>query len=182
MSILKDGKVGIGKTPTTFKLEVAGDVALDNNYGVKLYGTGALTFNTYGGGWYMNDSGWIRAVGDKGIYTAGGIQSDSLIHSANFETVASNSYGYKFWASDSYKIYMSTTADGGLGGAIASGSDYNMYFKMSGATRGFVFKTNTGNVAQITDAGKVYAEGGFQTKKYSMEYNATEDSMMIVYN
>lgn len=69
-----------------------------------------------------------------------------------------NGRGVRFWNSDSYKIYMSQTADATWGGQ-ANGqdtSDYNMYFKMTGGTnRGFVFlNPTTGKAAAIDGAGR----------------------------
>lgn len=72
---------------------------------------------------------------------------------------AEHGRGVKFWNSDSYKIYMSSTANTTWGGSasLAASSDYNMYFRMTGGTnRGFVFRNNTTAVAQIDGAGKGY--------------------------
>ena len=71
---------------------------------------------------------------------------------------ATNGRGVRFWNSDSYKIYMSQTANATWGGQ-ANGqdtSDYNMYFKMTGGTnRGFVFlNPTTGKAAAIDGAGR----------------------------
>lgn len=38
-------------------------------------GTGGWYSETYGGGWHMTDSTWLRSYNDKPIYTAGGIYS-----------------------------------------------------------------------------------------------------------
>lgn len=38
-------------------------------------GTGGWYSETYGGGWHMTDSTWMRSYNDKPIYTAGGIYS-----------------------------------------------------------------------------------------------------------
>nr|DAW71287.1 MAG TPA: shufflon protein [Caudoviricetes sp.] len=35
-----------------------------------------LFFEKYGGGWYMNDTTWIRANGNKSVYTAGKMKAD----------------------------------------------------------------------------------------------------------
>ena len=81
----------------------------------------------------------------------------STVQAVNYQTGAGNGRGYRFWGSDSYKIYMSSTADGTWGGRVTgeTTSDYNMYFRMTGGTnRGFVFRNNTTNVAGI-DAGGI---------------------------
>lgn len=72
-------------------------------------------------------------------------------------TPAADGNGIRFWNGDfSYSIYMSAeTAAGNVGGrpANSSASDYNMYFKMSGGNRGFVFKYGDSPVAKINNAG-----------------------------
>jgi plasmid maintenance system killer protein len=71
-----------------------------------------------------------------------------------------NGRGVRFWDSEQYKIYMSAVSDE-MGGRLDVGaSDYNMYFRMAnGTNRGFVFKNNTTNVAQIDGAGNLYLTG-----------------------
>lgn len=39
-------------------------------------GNAGLLFEKHGGGWYMQDSDWIRAWNSKGIYTSGAIKAD----------------------------------------------------------------------------------------------------------
>lgn len=70
--------------------------------------------------------------------------------------------GIRFWNSDSYKIYMSAVSNGTWGGRLDSTSDYNMYFRMtSGTNRGFVFRNNVTNVAQIEGNGNIRTIGNF---------------------
>lgn len=42
-----------------------------NTDGIGLYGTRSIYFADYGGGWFMQDATWIRAVNDKYVYTGG---------------------------------------------------------------------------------------------------------------
>lgn len=80
----------------------------------------------------------------------------------NFSTENGNGKGYRFWNSDNYKIYMSTTDDTTHGGSVtgASTSDYNMYFKMgSGTNRGFVFKSGNNSIMQLESTGKLRTTG-----------------------
>jgi hypothetical protein len=73
---------------------------------------------------------------------------------------AANGNGPRFWGSDNYKIYMSSTGDGTWGGRLDATSDYNMYFRMSsGTNRGFVFRNNVTNVAQIDGSGNFISNG-----------------------
>lgn len=53
-------------------LHVRGDwVRVDNNNGIY--------FETWGGGWHMQDSSWIRAWNNKHIYTAGNIEAGGTV-------------------------------------------------------------------------------------------------------
>ena len=81
---------------------------------------------------------------------------------SNFELASGHGKGLRFWQSDNYKIYMSSTGDSTWGGRVnnETTSDYNMYFRMKGGTnRGFVFRNNTNNVAGIDASGNFRAEG-----------------------
>lgn len=96
---------------------------------------------------------------------------------------AVSTYGIGFWGSSpaNYGIRMSDASAGRI--STETTSDYNMYFMMTGgANRGFVFSSFTGINAQIDGAGYVHARTGFRAGKYSVEYNATEDSLNFVYN
>ena len=89
----------------------------------------------------------------------------STVQSIEFQNAAGDGRGHRFWASDSYKIYMSSTGNGTWGGRVAgeTTSDYNMYFRMTGGTnRGFVFRagaSGTTNVAGIDASGNGYFTG-----------------------
>lgn len=98
----------------------------------------------------------------------GDLTANNLTAKVNVSTLAGDGNGYRFSNSDLYKIYMSTTANSTLGGAMAdaASSDYNMYFKMSnGTNRGFVYKNENNIIAQLEGSGilrtlgDVYARG-----------------------
>lgn len=91
------------------------------------------------------------------------VTSTGDIKAPNHITAAANGNGIGFWGvANSYSIYMSDATDATYGGRtpVESTSDYNMYFKMSGGTRGYVFKTSSGNVAGISNTGTLYLAGG----------------------
>jgi phage minor structural protein len=52
---------------------------------IRVWGTNHLDFYSYGGGWYMQDSTWIRAVGNKGIYTPGEIKGGTITQESKRE-------------------------------------------------------------------------------------------------
>jgi hypothetical protein len=64
-----DGNVGIGTGASGYKLEVGGNIALQN--WIRTRGTGGWYSEDYGGGWYMGDSTWIRNYGYKQLYISG---------------------------------------------------------------------------------------------------------------
>lgn len=98
--------------------------------------------------------GTLTSVGTLDLL--GGLQVDSSVL-----LKAGSGVGIRFWDSESYSIYMSTSTDATYGGRVSgeTTSDYNMYFKMTGTGRGFVFKNSSTNVAQIDGSGNLYLAG-----------------------
>ena len=70
--------VGIGTTSPSYKLHVAGDISS----WLRTNGQTGWYSQTYGGGWYMTDTTWLRAYNGKSIYTSGRIQTDTSFDSA----------------------------------------------------------------------------------------------------
>jgi len=65
-------------------LESDGRIYADNGVHVRgdwvrVDGTNGLYFESYGGGWYMQDSSWIRAYNNKNIYTANHIEAGGTV-------------------------------------------------------------------------------------------------------
>ncbi|MEC9291497.1 MAG: hypothetical protein VX730_03760 [Pseudomonadota bacterium] len=108
--------------------------------------------------------------GNTNADTVDGLHASSFLRSnaddsttGNLAFTSGHGKGLKFWNSDSYKIYMSSAADATWGGNLDGTSDYNMYFRMNGGTnRGFVFRNNTTNVAQIDANGTLWMTGSGQ--------------------
>lgn len=69
---LIQGNVGIGKTGPGWKLDVAGDIMADGGW-MRVKGNNGLYFESWGGGFYMNDNTWIRTHNDKNIWTGSGL-------------------------------------------------------------------------------------------------------------
>lgn len=116
--ILRGGGIGglDAATDTTLKIRYAGSLQ-------SVYHTG-------------NDSNLGRL---NRTQTWSSTQTHSTIINNTWSTTASNGRGLRFWQSDSYKIYMSTFGDATWGGQLGGSGDYNMYFRMGGTGRGFVF-------------------------------------------
>ena len=60
-------RVGIGTTSPSYKLQVQGDVYANGGW-LRVSGQRGLYFQSYGGGWYMTDSTYIRNYGSKQVY------------------------------------------------------------------------------------------------------------------
>ena len=57
---------------------------------LKFWNNNALEFATHGGGWYMTDSTWIRAYGDKNIYTGGRIKAGTALETRYIDSTGGN--------------------------------------------------------------------------------------------
>lgn len=91
---------------------------------------------------------WRNSANEDIMYldSSGNLTVKTNIEGVNYvDFQAQHGYGIRFWDSDSYKIYMSGATQTGAGRVTGdTTSDYNMYFRMTGATnRGFAFQTST---------------------------------------
>ena len=70
-----NGRVSIGTTTDSgYGLTVAGGLNVTSDW-VRVSGNQGLYFETYGGGFHMLDTSWVRIWNDKNLYTAGTIQA-----------------------------------------------------------------------------------------------------------
>jgi hypothetical protein len=67
-------KVGIGTASPSYKLQVNGDIYANGGW-LRVAGTNGLYFTSYGGGWYMEDSTWIRSYNSKQVYMSNGFDT-----------------------------------------------------------------------------------------------------------
>lgn len=117
---LPNARMSIGKTGPTEALDVVGNIVNTGNItagsDMVITGGSKLSFSSYGGGWYMQDASWIRTVGGKSIYSAGGtIRTDSRLEVGSSSQLAVTPTSFNFrdtiW-SDGTKV--------GIGAAKAS--------------------------------------------------------------
>lgn len=96
-----------GYNNTSYALSTASFIC---NSWVRTVGNTGWFNETYGGGWYMSDTTWIRAYNNKSIYTGGTIQGGTVKTSGgvNLATVNSNLGGMQF----SYLSITSPSATG----------------------------------------------------------------------
>lgn len=82
-----NNRLGIGSTSVpgfpSYRLHVQGDIYANGGW-LRVSGTKGLYFQSYGGGWHMTDSNWIRAYNNKNIYTGGQIRSGSSMRAPIF--------------------------------------------------------------------------------------------------
>lgn len=71
------GRVGIGVSSPDYKFDVAGDIRAREAW-LRTTGNTGWYSDTYGGGWFMQDTTWIRAYNNKNVYTPGEIQAGTL--------------------------------------------------------------------------------------------------------
>lgn len=77
----------------------------------------------------------------------------------NYSIEAGDGKGIRFWNSDNYRIYMSSS-NSEYGGRLDTISDYNMYFKMAGGeSRGFIFKNDSTLLGQLDGYGVLRIKG-----------------------
>ena len=74
------GRVGIGVPAPAYALDVLGDIRAQNAW-LRTTGNTGWYSDTHGGGWYMQDSTWIRSYNSKHVYIAAGLRADGGIAS-----------------------------------------------------------------------------------------------------
>ena len=65
------GNVGVGTTAPQYKLDVAGDIIAGDGAWLRTRGNTGWYNNTYGGGWWMQNSSYIENYGSKRIKISG---------------------------------------------------------------------------------------------------------------
>ena len=120
------------------------------------------------------------------LHSSSFLRSDAA-NSTDVRLSSGDGRGLRFWDSDSYKIYMSSSGNGTWGGRMTGDttSDYNIYFKISGNTnRGFVFKGTSGNIMGVDGNGDLRVKGSTSIgdNKVKMQYNSATESLDFIFN
>lgn len=108
---------------------VDGNQVIDANAGWhRSYGSTGWYNGTYGGGWYMQDTTWVRAYNNKDVYTGGTMRADNGFQVDGLVAIdANNRYHYTHYSGA--QTYFGTLNTSGFGiNALADGDwDFLVY-------------------------------------------------------
>lgn len=90
-------KRNIWGQPFNGTADITGDMSNINDINMsgtlRIYGTNPLFYPSFGGGWYMLDTSWIRVYGNKSIYTEGMVEAnDGFMAYASYSDTNSASH------------------------------------------------------------------------------------------
>jgi len=86
-----NNRLGINTTSPNYELQVDGNIYANGGW-LRASGQAGVYFESYGGGWYMEDTDWIRAYNGKNIFTPATIYGGADVRAPVFYD--SNNMGY----------------------------------------------------------------------------------------
>jgi hypothetical protein len=87
-----DGNLGVGNGSPAYRIHASGDIYADGGW-LRVSGGAGLYFQTYGGGWRMTDSTWIRTYGGKNVWVEGALHTEGALEIAGSSALNFSSYG-----------------------------------------------------------------------------------------
>lgn len=140
---------------------------------IRALGTNGFYCQSYGGGWHMTDSTWIRAYNDKQIYTAstspdaihtlGGINASGRIYSGSYVelhgglvcTGVSNSGG-----ASGFNVYGSFYGNASHGGIEIGASDNVLGIGVHANEHWYIWWTNQGSIGSSSNKSYIFNYNG----------------------
>jgi hypothetical protein len=157
LTLNTSGNIGISNNAPGYRLDVSGDIAC--NF-IRTRGGCGWYSETYGGGWYMSDTTWIRAHGNKNVWTEGSICCQGNMG------VGTSGPGFKLDVNGTANFKFRT------GAWIVSEDDkWRFNFGWDGRTyygsrNGYEFRSNgDGNIGELTNSGCLNLPGGDSKQK-----------------
>lgn len=106
LTVSSGGNLGIGTETPTYKLDVNGDLIAG---WVRTRGDTGWYSESYGGGWYMIDTTYLRAYNNKSILTGGNMTAANFTATSNMNAAgmyANYMYAKAFFDSDNTAFYV----------------------------------------------------------------------------
>lgn len=169
--------VGVGLDQMNANSSVQGNAYID------FRNENVIATSSVHGHTHTDGSGWLdfsatptgSRTADRRFSVAYMDQSGFLLNNGNIRTSGVDGMGLAFWNDNSYKIYMSSQGNSTWGGRMVGDtlSDYNMYFRMTGGNRGYVFQYGTNNVFGIDYSGVARAASSIKARTHFELSNGT---------
>ena len=141
MRLHATGRVSINSgTDSGYGLTVGGGLYVSGDW-VRVEGNQGIYFQSYGGGWRMSDSTWIRAWNDKSIYTGGTVQA------ARFEDANDSAYYLDPNGTSNLAVVNVNTINGTFSNSSSYDSSNNLLQTPSGIKTTSAFLQFTGGAA-----------------------------------
>lgn len=159
--VTNDSKVGIGTASPSEKLSVAGWVGT--------IGATGWYNETYGGGWYMTDTTWIRIYGSKSFYAnTGEIRTDGNFNRMGYVGASWNNgvgaYNVALYDNNNQTPLLLAYRSSAYQGVTGANRLFALELLNSGAEMHFAFGGST--KFSMTNTGVFFANGGLWTNGF----------------
>lgn len=152
---VKGTGVGIGTTSPSYKLHVVGDVYV--NGWLRTSGDRGWYNQSYGGGWYMTDSTWIRSYNGKPVYSSSEIRSGSGL---GVVKNSGDSAILRLYSGGADRIILDTGRYGNEANMLVPNNDLRLFI---GGGRGLIIRDNSGNDNANLQVHTVYSSEIYST-------------------
>jgi hypothetical protein len=177
-ALFNGGNVGIGTTSPVYKLHVAGDVYANGGW-LRTSGSYGWYNESYGGGWNMSDTTWIRSFGGKSVWLDNGLGVLNWLGvgtsapAQKLQVVGGGAYNLGVVCGNEQCFHFNTAADGWIRAGNTSSAVYGGIgiaaerFSASGdiylGARGGWLSALLPNSASTPTFAEVYTNGWFRS-------------------